>query len=61
MTIIFSTDLLIQYFKSCVSDLNSLNKALGLALLGSKRTQSQQLSFVKSLIEVQQELITTHF
>lgn len=44
-----------------MSDLNSLNKALGLALLGSKTTHSQQLSSIKSLIEVQQELITAHF
>lgn len=44
-----------------MSNLTSLNKALGLTLLGSKTTHSQQLSSIKSLIEVQQGLITTHF
>lgn len=47
-----STDVLIQYFKSLVSHLNSLNKALGLALLCPQTKHRQQLSSTKSLIQM---------
>lgn len=56
---IIFTGLLIQHFKSFISDLYSLNKGLGLALLCPKTPHSQQLSSTESLIEVPQELITT--
>jgi len=49
---IIPTDLLIEYFKSLISHLNSLNKALGLALICPKTQHSQQLSAPKSLIQI---------
>lgn len=56
---IISTDLLIQYFKSLSTHFDSLNNALGLALLCPKIQHSQQLSSTNSLIQIPRESIKT--